>query len=507
MMNEPDVLNDLDQIASRYDLLGELCRDGASAVYRARSRRDGHEVAIRLLDAPPTRSARPGARHPWQARPVLQLRHPNLVDIYAVHHLQGGTVALAMDHGERPTLAELIRGQGPLPPRRVEEVLRSVGAALAYLHGSGVVHRNVRPQSILVDPETGCARLADFGLDRQEGDRNAAALRALAYVAPEQLDGVNQVDAPRVSAHSDIFSLALVGYAMLTGKQPWEGAALTGLAEARSREALAWPADTPEPLLRALQGAVQVKPGRRWKSVADFLAQLDGTSVPERGVPLLNWGSARAGAGRAAASARTGLTAGAAALLAGLGSGAGALRGEIGSRMPVLRRELGRYAPAIPGQLGKHAPAAARAAMLAMVLGLAGWAAHASMLQPSSRHVASEAAESSALAAIAVLPAEVARPPLQDAGTLAGAAGAASLLRDSELVSVGPSGAVRSGGQGSAASRARGQAKRSRGGGPRLLGVPIKSERSRRPALLGTPDGRGGPMLLGEPLDSESSDG
>lgn len=305
MFDDLDVLSDLDQLRSRYEILGELGHDGASVVYRGRIPRSDREVAIKHMSTRHPPGAKPGPRFGWQAHTLKQLHHPNLLGLHAVHHLQGGALALSMEPGRLRTLAEVMRGVGPLPLEQVERVLRDVAAALAYLHENGVVHRGVRPQSIYLDEEGGRAVLADFGVDVESEGRGAArgaVIRTFAYLAPEQVGGASQVDGPQLSARTDVYSLALVGYAMLTGRQPWEGESLEGVIARQKGEPHPSPAalrpDVPDPMCRAIEGALDRNPGRRWKSVAEFVAHLDGSvphAEPARSVDWAAW----AGAGRA----------------------------------------------------------------------------------------------------------------------------------------------------------------------------------------------------------------
>ncbi|MEX0912235.1 MAG: serine/threonine-protein kinase, partial [Gemmatimonadota bacterium] len=284
MMNQADVLGDLDQLASRYDVLRQMGHDGEYGVHAVRSRASNRHFAVKVMNDPGSRDARKGALYIWQAHTIRPLDHPHLTVLHAVHHLQGGAVAIAMERRRGCTLAERIEQTGPLPIHEVERVLRDVGGALAYVHGHRAVHRGVRPHSIFLDRDSGEARLAPFGLDRGHGDSDpsdggAATLRAFSYLAPEQIAGREQVEGRQLGPCTDLYGLGLAGYAMLTGVQPWAGTDLDDLLARRDTEPLpplrALRPDAPAYLCDAIEGCLEPDPRRRWRSADAFLACLD----------------------------------------------------------------------------------------------------------------------------------------------------------------------------------------------------------------------------------------
>ncbi|MQA90446.1 MAG: protein kinase [Gemmatimonas sp.] len=333
MLDETNVLSDLDQLQSRYDDLHPLGHDGSCIVYGGRIRGTDRGVAVKVLTEAEPRANRPGTLCGWQAHTMQQLAHPNLVPLHAVHHLQGGAVALAMEHRRRPTLAAVINRLGPLPVAQVELVLRDIAAALGYVHERGVVHRGVRPQSIFLDEANGRVLLAHFGIDHTregvgETARHTANLRTIAYFAPEQLDGQARIDEQKLTSQSDLYSLGLVGHVMLTGEQPRESAdpdppAGKPLRKAGSRVA-ELREDAPDYLCRAIEGCLEKRPRRRWRTAEEFLEQLDaagGGSPPEE-------------------------KAGLAILRSGVKSSVGAFGKVLGERLPDATRT--RLAVAVP---------------------------------------------------------------------------------------------------------------------------------------------------------------
>jgi serine/threonine protein kinase len=209
------------ELDAEYEILGELGRGGTAIVYRARERELGREVAIKVVRGTHVDDAEAVARLAREAKLVAALRHPNIVPLLSVRHLSDG-LALVMQHVPGRTLKRAIRECGPLPIALVEQVLREVAAALDYAHKRhGVVHRDIKPENIYLDEEVGRALLADFGIARTEGDSTltlvGTALGTPAYMSPEQIDGT------ALDGRSDLYSLGLVAYEMLTGQQPWAG--------------------------------------------------------------------------------------------------------------------------------------------------------------------------------------------------------------------------------------------------------------------------------------------
>jgi serine/threonine protein kinase len=284
MIHDADAVNDLDQIRSRYHLLRQLGRDGSFPLYAVRARDSDRHYLLKVIEEPGSRRTRAGALQPWQAHTVKELQHPKLMVMHAVHHLQGGAVALAMDRRRGRTLAELLDAEGRLSISRTEHILRDIGEALAYLHTRGVVHRGVSPHSIFLDHDRGHARLSFFGIDREPDHQGrdgeiASLIRAFTYLAPEQISGLEQVEGRRLSLRSDLFSLGLVGFAMLTGRHPWRGASLEDLLKGRKLEPLAAleeiRPDAPTYLREAIERCLERNARRRCRSASEFLAHLD----------------------------------------------------------------------------------------------------------------------------------------------------------------------------------------------------------------------------------------
>src|SRR3989442_10477597 len=162
-MEHPDrlFLDFQSALAGRYSLEREVGRGGMGVVYLAREVRLDRPVAIKLL--PPSKTADPTLRERFlrEARTAAKLSHPNVISIHAVEET-GGFVFFAMAYVEGETLTERVRRRGPLPPSEAARILRDVAWALAYAHGQGVVHRDVKPDNILIEQGSGRVLVADF---------------------------------------------------------------------------------------------------------------------------------------------------------------------------------------------------------------------------------------------------------------------------------------------------------------------------------------------------------
>ncbi|HEY0810197.1 MAG TPA: TonB family protein [Longimicrobiales bacterium] len=275
----------LQELEADYEIIGELGRGGSAIVYRARDRELGREVAIKVVNSNSTEDGEAMARLAREARLVALLRHPNIVPLLSVRHLSDG-LALIMQHVPGRTLKRAIREDGPMPIEIVEHVLREIGSALAYAHGRhGIIHRDIKPENIYLDEEVGRAILSDFGIARSgEAESNltlvGTALGTPAYMSPEQIDGT------ALDGRSDLYSLGLVAYEMLTGQQPWAGSNLYTIIYKQKHEELppvtAVRNDIPPYLLRAVSSLVRKEREQRPHNAAQFLALLPASGgVPD----------------------------------------------------------------------------------------------------------------------------------------------------------------------------------------------------------------------------------
>src|SRR5207237_1102448 len=194
-------------------------RGGTGVVFLARELRLDRPVAIKLLA--PVQAGDPIARRRFlgEARTAAQLSHPNIVPIFSVDEC-ADVVFFAMAYVDGQTLGQRIREHGPLSPEESARLLREVARALAHAHERGVVHRDVKPDNILLDAATGRALVSEWGTARVGGGTGSPGpwevVGTADYMSPEQAGGLG------VDARSDIYSLGVVGYYALSGRLPFE---------------------------------------------------------------------------------------------------------------------------------------------------------------------------------------------------------------------------------------------------------------------------------------------
>src|SRR6476646_3855271 len=232
-------------LAGEYSLQRELGRGGMGVVYLARDVQLDRDVAIKVL---PTHLARdPEARERFvrEARMAAGLSHPHIVPIHRVSEVPAGHpersegprfVFFVMSYVEGETLGERIRSRGPLPPADATRVMREVAWALAYAHGRGIVHRDVKPDNILLEARTGRALVTDFGIAHAGKDPGPAT-------EPGKITGTAHFMSPEQAANepvdgrSDIYSLGVVGYLAVSGRLPFETSNLPALLVRQATEA------------------------------------------------------------------------------------------------------------------------------------------------------------------------------------------------------------------------------------------------------------------------------
>ena len=205
-----------------YDIERELGRGGSGIVYRAMDRRLKRSVALKIL--PPDLAFRSDVRERFlrEAETAASLNHPNIVPIFSVDEREGlAWFAMALVEGE--SIGERVRRTGAASYSEVRRMLREVGDALAYAHARGVVHRDIKPDNILLDAQTGRALVTDFGIARAMTDESrltatGTAIGTPAYMSPEQCAGDRQLD-----GRSDLYSLGAVAYYMITGQPVFDG--------------------------------------------------------------------------------------------------------------------------------------------------------------------------------------------------------------------------------------------------------------------------------------------
>lgn len=206
-----------DALTGRYSLDRELGRGGMGIVYLAREVHLDRLVAIKLL--PPERSADPTLRERFlrEARTAAKLSHPNIIPIHSVEDV-AGFVFFVMAFVDGETLTTRVRTRGPMSAAEGTRVIREVSWALAYAHGQGLVHRDVKPDNILIEAGTGRVLVADFGIASVAGAESDGPVSGTPeFISPEAVLGKS------VDARSDLYALGATAYYAFSGRLPIEG--------------------------------------------------------------------------------------------------------------------------------------------------------------------------------------------------------------------------------------------------------------------------------------------
>jgi len=273
-------------LAGRFSLEREIGRGGMGVVYLARDVALDRPVAIKLL--PAELAAQPEAKERFlrEARTAAQLSHPNIVPIHLVEE-RDGVVCFVMAFVEGETLGERVRRAGPLPPDEAVRIIREVAWALGYAHGRGVIHRDIKPDNILLEHGSGRALVTDFGIARmtsratmsQEGE----ILGTVQFMAPEQADAAATLD-----GRSDLYALGATAFYALTGRLPFDAPTAVALIAMHLTEpappVTSARADVPAKLAEAVDRCLAKDPAARF-ATAEALAESLGAVAVAKPVP------------------------------------------------------------------------------------------------------------------------------------------------------------------------------------------------------------------------------
>jgi serine/threonine-protein kinase len=282
-------------LGDRYTIERELGRGGMGAVYLARDLRLDRPVALKVLPAEFAGDSALRERFLRETRTAASFSHPNIVPVHAVEE-RDGLLAFAMGYVEGESVAERVRRAGPLDVRSVVRLLQDIGYALAYAHGRGVVHRDIKPDNIMLERATGRALLMDFGISRtivarvdtkgatQGLTRVGEVVGTAEYMSPEQASG------DVVDGRSDLYSLGLVALFALTGRPPISGETTQQILVKQLTEtpppATSLRADLPESLGAAIDRCVAKEPSARFATAEALVEAIDEARLAAPDIPV-----------------------------------------------------------------------------------------------------------------------------------------------------------------------------------------------------------------------------
>jgi eukaryotic-like serine/threonine-protein kinase len=263
----------------RYHLEREIGRGAMGIVYLGRDTAINRMVAIKAIPLAAEFSdaelVEARARFFREAETAGRLNHPNIVTIYDVGE-ERGLAYIAMEYLKGKHLSDYARSNNLLEPRKVLELVGRTAEALGFAHKQQVVHRDIKPANLMYDNSTDVLKITDFGIARLSGagsTRTGIVLGTPSFMSPEQLEGRT------VTGHSDLFSLGVSLFQLLTGQLPFTADSMTGLmqqiAEAPHPPLRAFRPDLPECVEKVIDRALAKNPDERYDSGAQMAAALD----------------------------------------------------------------------------------------------------------------------------------------------------------------------------------------------------------------------------------------
>ena len=274
-------------LSANYELDREIGRGGMGIVYKAKDRRLKRPVAVKLL--PPELAFRGEIRSRFlkEAETAAQLSHPNIVPIYSVDE-RDGLVYFVMAFVDGENLAVRLHSSGRMEAEEARRILKEVAEALAYAHERGVVHRDIKPDNILLcADDDGRVMVTDFGIARAVSEGSDSRLTATgmaigtpAYMSPEQSMGERDID-----GRADLYALGVVGYQMLAGELPFNApstpALLVKQISERPTPLDVHRPDAPPDLARAVMMLLEKDPANRFPSAGALVTALETGDVPD----------------------------------------------------------------------------------------------------------------------------------------------------------------------------------------------------------------------------------
>jgi len=283
-------------IENRYQVGTTLGFGGMSEVHRGRDLRLGRDVAIKVLRADLARDPSFQARFRREAQNAASLNHPAIVAVYDTGETAGQTGPvpyIVMEYVDGDTLRDVVKREGPLPPRRAMEIVADICAALDFSHRHGIVHRDIKPANVMLN-RAGAVKVMDFGIARAVSDGQATMTATSAVIGTAQYLSPEQARGEAVDARSDVYATGCVLYELLTGAPPFTGDSPVAIAYQHVREAPRPPSESKPGLGKELDAivlkALNKNPLNRYQTAAemrsDLVRALSGQAV--QATPLMS---------------------------------------------------------------------------------------------------------------------------------------------------------------------------------------------------------------------------
>ena len=266
------MLNNGTFIANRYEIVGQVGTGGMSDVYKAKDHALGRYVAIKVLKSEFSEDTNFVSKFRTEAQSAAVLEHPNIVNIYDVGS-ENGIQYIVMEYVEGITLKTYIEKKGQLTYKEALSIAIQVGRGIQAAHAKNIVHRDIKPQNIIISTD-GKVKVTDFGIARavSENTIHSDVMGSVHYASPEQARN------GYVSNRSDIYSLGIVMYEMVTGRVPFDGDSTVAVAIQHLQDEMDPPSkyapNLPISLEKIIQKCTQKSPDRRYDSMESLLIDL-----------------------------------------------------------------------------------------------------------------------------------------------------------------------------------------------------------------------------------------
>lgn len=271
-----------------YEIIAYLGHGGMADVYRAAQSSMRREVAVKILSDRLSKDQAFIERFRREVETTAQLEHAYIVPVYEHGITPDGQAYLSMRYLKGGTLADLIRARGALPLDTVNTIFQQVAAALDHAHKRSIIHRDIKPSNVLLDEERN-GYLSDFGLARSVDPSGQTLTEAGTMIGTPTYTSPEQIQDGRADHRSDIYSMGIVLYEMVTGRPPFTGDSVFTIMQAHLNKAPLRPIelrlDLPAEVERIILKALEKNPDRRYQTVAAMASDLSMAIVNQRLTP------------------------------------------------------------------------------------------------------------------------------------------------------------------------------------------------------------------------------